>query len=251
MWPQCSKLPCKMISVPDELITGASQPLARCECVCHRLRGDQTPSTSTSQRKKCLFFPSLTKQQLCLEPRGSGRAPFPFPCPFLPPDRGDIAFIHLGGRGLTMPCGAAGLHWALSATATTASFYPRGHAGPSPSSCTPWGCPLPVSQPWGWAKGEPGERWPRAQRANSTRQSPINPHGHGLPRPQPRCAAVSEIKEASLSPNKRSDLLSRRDKFLQPSIPAEHMCPRATERAGSSPWPISPSSCWKRPGTSP
>lgn len=47
--------------------------------MCHR-RGPDTLSLCLTN-KKCLFF--LTKQ-LCLEPRGSSRAPFPSLPPSLP-----------------------------------------------------------------------------------------------------------------------------------------------------------------------
>lgn len=99
--------------------------------------------------KKCLFFSSLTMQRLCLEPRGSSRAPFPSLLPFLPPGRRRYC-IHSSRRprwagGLTMHYGDVGLHFALSGTTTTVSITHQAKQGTSPSSSTsggvPWPCP--------------------------------------------------------------------------------------------------------------
>lgn len=125
--------------------------------------------------KKCLFFSSLTRQRLCLEPRGSFRALFPSLFPFLPPGRRRYC-VHSsrrlrGAGGLTMHYGDVGLHFALSGTTTTVSITHRAKQATSPSSSTsggvPWPCPnptelreggqCPVLRVWGGEKGRQEE----------------------------------------------------------------------------------------------
>lgn len=72
----------KIAPEPDELIAGAFQPLARRKCVCHRLRGDQTPSTSAWQIKNAFSSPASQGSSSAWSPEAAAEPPsLPF---FLP-----------------------------------------------------------------------------------------------------------------------------------------------------------------------
>jgi len=136
--------------------------------ICHRLRGDRTPSTSASRIKNAFSSPAAQSGGSAFSPRGQQQNPLPF----LPPCTPRYC-IH-SSRGpqracrLTIHYGDVGLHFVLSVAITTVSITQEAERGsfpparlPAPgitsSKGSPVPCPLSAGRrEEGVAAGAPG-----------------------------------------------------------------------------------------------